>query len=34
MIAARPELQARREKAGEGTQAWDKVLSPLMLSVR
>ncbi len=30
LIAARPELQARREKAGEGTQAWDKVLSPLM----
>ena len=30
LIAVRPELQARREKAGEGTQAWDKVLSPLM----
>lgn len=30
LIAARPELQERRENAGEGTQAWDKVLSPLM----
>ena len=30
LIAARPELQERREKPGEGTQKWDKVLSPLM----
>ncbi len=30
LIAARPELQERRKKPGEGTQGWDKVLSPLM----
>lgn len=30
LIAARPELQERREKPGEGTQVWDRVLSPLM----
>jgi protein-S-isoprenylcysteine O-methyltransferase Ste14 len=30
LIAARPELQERREKPGEGTQDWDRVLSPLM----
>jgi protein-S-isoprenylcysteine O-methyltransferase Ste14 len=30
LIAARPELQERRKKPGEGTQNWDKVLSPLM----
>lgn len=30
LIAARPELQERRKKPGEGTQAWDKVLAPLM----
>lgn len=30
LIAARPELQEKRKKLGEGTQKWDKVLSPLM----
>lgn len=30
LIAARPELQERREKPGEGTQGWDRVLAPLM----
>mgnify|MGYP000893694758 CR=1 FL=1 len=30
LIAATPELQERRKKPGEGTQKWDKVLSPLM----